>query len=75
MGALDFAMPGLVVFAATLGWSFILLSGTARFEAIGERIGPTLPETAAPSALLMFFAIVILLLVIFVRHRRRRHRN
>jgi hypothetical protein len=30
MGALFFAIPGRVVFAATLGFSFICFSGTAK---------------------------------------------
>jgi hypothetical protein len=68
IGAEFFAIPGLVVLAATLGLSFAFPSGTARLLHIGLRRGPNLPDVLAPFEELIFLAILLLasFFVVFV---------
>ena len=61
MGAEFFAIPGLVVFAATEGRSSICRSGTAKLEHMGDLMGPIFPEVSAPSAELIDLGINLLL--------------
>lgn len=84
IGALCLAMPGRVVLAATLGFSFIFPSGTAALEHMGVRMGPIFPDTSAPFeeliflamtfsfSLLLGFAGFLLLIVIVALSIRRR---